>query len=84
MHLSARLVNLHLLKSRYFVSEALSLEIKRPEREADHTPPSSTEVKNAWSYTSTHPLRLHGVVFNYARDKSTWRSSLLCTGTILP
>jgi hypothetical protein len=27
--------------------------VKRPEREADHSPPSSTEVKNAWSYTST-------------------------------
>jgi len=22
-------------------------------READHSPPSSAEVKNAWSYTST-------------------------------
>jgi len=26
--------------------------IKRPGREADHSPPFSTEVKNAWSYTS--------------------------------
>jgi hypothetical protein len=25
--------------------------IKRPGREADHSPPSSVEVKNAWSYT---------------------------------
>jgi hypothetical protein len=24
-------------------------------READHSPPSSAEVKNEWSYTSTHP-----------------------------
>jgi len=23
-------------------------------READHSPPSSAEVKNKWSYTSTH------------------------------
>jgi hypothetical protein len=30
--------------------------------EADHSPPSSAEVKNAWSYTSTPPVRLHGVV----------------------
>jgi hypothetical protein len=30
----------------------ISLGIKRPEREADHSPPSSAEVKNAWSYTS--------------------------------
>jgi len=48
--------------------------VKRPEREADHSPPSSTKVKNAWSYTSTHPyvcmtwclakyrIRLHGAV----------------------
>jgi hypothetical protein len=32
---------------------ALSLVAKRPERESDHSPPSSAEVKNAWSYTST-------------------------------
>jgi hypothetical protein len=30
-----------------------SLVIKGPGREADHSPPSSAEVKNAWSYTST-------------------------------
>jgi hypothetical protein len=30
----------------------LSLGVKRPWREADHSPPSSAEVKNAWSYTS--------------------------------
>jgi hypothetical protein len=35
-----------------WVPGALSLEIKRPGREADHSPPSSAEVKNAWSYTS--------------------------------
>jgi hypothetical protein len=29
------------------------LGVKRPGSEADHSPPSSTEVKNAWSYTST-------------------------------
>jgi hypothetical protein len=27
--------------------------VKPPEREADHSSPSSAEVKNAWSYTST-------------------------------
>jgi hypothetical protein len=32
---------------------SLSLEIKWPGRESDHSPPSSAEVKNAWSYTST-------------------------------
>jgi hypothetical protein len=38
--------------------------IKRWGREADHSPPSSAEVKYAWSYTSTPPIRLHGVVLN--------------------
>jgi hypothetical protein len=36
--------------------------VKWPEREADHSPPSTAEVKNAWSYTSTPSIRLHGVV----------------------
>jgi hypothetical protein len=30
-----------------------SLGVKRPGREADHSPPTSAEVKNVWSYTST-------------------------------
>jgi hypothetical protein len=32
---------------------ALTLGVKRPEREVDHSSPPSGEVKNAWSYTST-------------------------------
>jgi len=36
--------------------------VKRPWREADHSPPSSAEVKNVWIYTSLPPIRLHGVV----------------------
>jgi hypothetical protein len=35
-----------------WVPGALSLHVKRPGREADYSPPSSAEVKNAWSYTS--------------------------------
>jgi hypothetical protein len=36
-------------------------------READYSPPSSVEVKNAWSYTSMPPIRLHGpVVLSYS------------------
>jgi hypothetical protein len=31
------------------------LEVKRPGREADHSPPTSAEVKKMWSYTSTPP-----------------------------
>jgi hypothetical protein len=47
-----------------WVRGALSLGVKRPEGEADHSPPSSAEVKNAWCYTST-PQCLHGVVKLY-------------------
>jgi hypothetical protein len=36
-----------------WVLGALSLEVKRQGSEADHSPPSSAEVKNAWLYTST-------------------------------
>jgi hypothetical protein len=36
-----------------WVPVALSLVVKWPEREADHSPPSSAEVKNAWRYTYT-------------------------------
>jgi hypothetical protein len=35
-----------------WVPGVLSLGVKRPGREADHSPPSSAEVKNASSYTS--------------------------------
>jgi hypothetical protein len=28
-------------------------EVKQQAREADHSPPSSAEVKKMWSYTST-------------------------------
>jgi hypothetical protein len=30
---------------------SFSSGVKRPEREANHSSPSSAEVKNAWSYT---------------------------------
>jgi hypothetical protein len=35
------------------VPGALSLGVKRPGREADHSPPSNAEFKNVWNYTST-------------------------------
>jgi len=34
---------------------ALSLGVKRQGREAYHSPPSATEVKQVWSYTFTPP-----------------------------
>jgi hypothetical protein len=44
----------------------LSPWVKRPGGggEADHAPSCSAEIKNAWSYISTAPIRLHGVVFS--------------------
>jgi hypothetical protein len=47
-----------------WIPGALSLVVKRPGREANHSHPSSAEVKNVWSYTSTPPIRLHCVVLN--------------------
>ena len=35
--------------------------VKRPRREADHSLPSSAEVKNQWSYTSVPPICFHDV-----------------------
>jgi len=36
----------------------LPREVKLLRRDATHLPPSSTQVKNAWGYTSTYPTRL--------------------------
>jgi hypothetical protein len=36
-----------------WVAGAVSLGVKRPGREAGHSPPYTAEVKNAWSYTSS-------------------------------
>jgi hypothetical protein len=38
-----------------WVLGALSPEVKRPGREADHSPPTSAVVKKRWVYTSTPP-----------------------------
>jgi hypothetical protein len=38
-----------------WVPGALSMGVKWPGGEADHSPPSSAEVKSAWNYTSTPP-----------------------------
>jgi hypothetical protein len=36
-----------------WVTGTLSPEVKRPGREANHSPPTSAEVKNMWIYTFT-------------------------------
>jgi hypothetical protein len=58
-----------------WVPGALSPDVKRLEREADHSPSSGAEVKNAWSYTSTphfmawclvkYRIRLYGLVLRH-------------------
>jgi len=50
----------------------VSRRVERPGRDADHSPPSSVEIKNEWSYTSTLPMRLHGVF----RDNHTFLPTL--------
>jgi len=41
-----------------FVPGVLSPGIKWLDLESKHTPPSSTEVKNVWSYSSTPQMSL--------------------------
>jgi hypothetical protein len=48
-----------------WVPEALSLGVKRPGRKADHSHPSTADVTNTWSYTSTSSIRLHGVALSW-------------------
>jgi len=52
---------------------ALSLGVRKPRREADHSPPSSAEVTNAWSYNSTPQYAF-----------KAWCSVKKSTGTTLP
>jgi hypothetical protein len=55
------------------VRGAHSSGVKRPEREADNSPPASAEVKENVDLYIHSPIRLHGVVLNY-----------FTTGTVLP
>jgi hypothetical protein len=48
-----------------WVPESLTLGVKRPGLEANHSPPSGAEVKNACNHTSTSPICMsYGVVLN--------------------
>jgi hypothetical protein len=38
-----------------WVPVVISARVKRPRREADHSPPASAEVKKVWIYTSNPP-----------------------------
>jgi hypothetical protein len=43
-----------------WLPRALFPVVKQPEREANHSPPPSAEVKSAWSYSSTHTSSWRG------------------------
>jgi hypothetical protein len=47
-----------------WVPGALFLGVKRPGREADHSPPSSAEVNECAELYFHTPIRLHGVVLS--------------------
>jgi hypothetical protein len=47
-----------------WVSGALYLGVKRPKREADHSPPSSAEFKECVELYFHSPIRLNGVVLS--------------------
>jgi hypothetical protein len=54
-----------------WVPGALSPRVKRPGREAEHSPPASAaEVKKMCIYIHS-PIRLHGVVLNYLSTGTT-------------
>ena len=57
------------LKSRTYCPSRCMSVVKQPDREAYHWSPSSTEVENKRSYTSTSPICLHGGDSNNATCK---------------
>jgi hypothetical protein len=49
-----------------WVAGAVTPRVKRPWREANHSPPLSADVKNAWSYLCISPIRQHGVIVKHS------------------
>jgi hypothetical protein len=70
-----------------WVPGALSLRVERPGCEADHSPPPSAEVKNAWSSTSTPPIHLYGMVLSWSTEITLpvpftwWQQTTWCSGS---
>jgi hypothetical protein len=54
-----------------WVPGALSPGVKRQGREADHSPPTSAEVKKMWIYTSPHTPSWRGALLLRHRDNFT-------------
>jgi hypothetical protein len=55
----------------------ISLEVNRPGREADQSPPYSTEAKNAWSYTSISQYAFIAWCLVKHRDNFTYMRQIL-------
>jgi hypothetical protein len=53
----------------HWVPGALSLGIKQPGREANHSPPSSSEVKECVELYLHSPIRLYGAVLSKAQGQ---------------
>jgi hypothetical protein len=53
------------------VPGAISPRLKRPEREANSSPPSSAEAKNSWIYNFHSRMRLHGELLSKAQGQFT-------------
>jgi hypothetical protein len=66
-----------------WVPETLSLVVKQQRREADHSPPSSATVKNAWIYTSTPPYIFMAGCLVKHRDKFTFTFTTTATLHVL-
>jgi len=64
------------------VCQCVPLAVRRTGRESDHSPLSSDEVENTWSYTFTPPIRLNGVELNWVQDTPAWRGTSLSTSTL--
>jgi hypothetical protein len=47
----------------------ISLRVKRPGREVDHSPPASAEVQNTWIYTSAPPYIITQCLFSYVQGQ---------------
>jgi hypothetical protein len=64
-----------LLSNRY---RNLSQEkLKRPEREADRSPPCRFEIKNTCCHASALPVQFHGMAFGYAGRGSSKKNCKL-------
>jgi hypothetical protein len=61
---------------------ALSLGVKRPGREVDHSPPCNAEVKNSWSYTPIPPYVFVAWCLIKHRDNFTFTFTLCISRTV--